>query len=176
MSRPLNTAAARTAEWPLRLVRSVTAAFVCTVTAALGHLAGGGVIPTEVASIAFAGAALVAWLLSVRRVTGGQLVGLLVLCQVCVHLGSSTSSMNMSSLMLATHVVATIVSAALLTRGEALAWHLAERLGLRAVPALVRVHAVPAARPVAPVHSSRSLTNVFLAHSRIERGPPVASH
>ncbi|MCW2750372.1 MAG: hypothetical protein JWR83_1482 [Aeromicrobium sp.] len=125
--------------------------------------------------VAFVGAALVAWLLSARRVTSGQLLGLLVLCQVCVHFASSTSSMDMSALMMATHVVATIVSAALLTRGEALVWHLAERLGLRAVPALLRILTVPAARPLAPAQRSHLLTNVFLAHSRIERGPPIAS-
>jgi hypothetical protein len=175
VSRSVDSAAAHAVEWPLRLVRSVSAALVCTVTAALGHLAGGGAIPTETALIAFVGAALIAWILSARRVTGGQLVGLLVLCQVGVHFGSSASSMNMSTVMLATHVVATIVSALLLTRGEALVWHLAERLGLRAVPALLDVRLVPAARPLGPVHRSRSLTNVLLAHSRVERGPPIAS-
>jgi hypothetical protein len=157
----------------MRLVRSVSAALVCTFTAALGHLAGGGVIPTEAASVVFLAAALVAWLLSARRVTVGQLVGLLVLCQVCVHFGSS--SMNMSALMVATHVVATIVSTVLLTRGEALVWRLAERFGLRAVPALTAAGPARPARPMAPVHRSRSLTNLLLAHSRVERGPPIAS-
>jgi len=85
------------------------------------------------------------------------------------------ASMDMSALMVATHIIATVVSAGILTRGEAFAWHLAERLGLRANPALVRARPVPAVRPVALVHRSRSLTNVFLAHSRVERGPPIAS-
>jgi hypothetical protein len=171
----VNTAAERAVEWPLRLARSVSAGLVCTVTAALGHLAGGGVIPTDTALVAFAGSGLIAWLLSARRVTGGQLVGLLVLCQVCVHFGSSTSSMSMSTLMVATHIVATILSATLLTRGEALVWHIAHRLGLRALPALLHVCPVLAARPAALAHRSRSLANVFLAHSRVERGPPIAS-
>lgn len=159
----------------MRLVRSVSAALVCTITAALGHVVGGGVIPTETALIVFLGAALITWLLSVHRVTGGQLVGLLVLCQVFVHFGSSMSSMNMSALMVAMHVVATVISATLLTRGEALAWQLAERLGVRALPALVRIHAIPAARPAAPAHRRRRLINVILAYSRVERGPPIAS-
>jgi hypothetical protein len=175
VSRPANTAATRVVDGPLRLARSISAALVCTVTAALGHLAGGGVIPTDVALLAFAGCFSIGWLLSTHRVTSGQLLGLLVLCQVCVHFGSSTSSMDMSALMMATHIIATVVSAGILTRGEALAWHLAERLGLRAVPALVRARPVPALRPIALVHRSRSLTNVFLAHSRVERGPPIAS-
>ena len=157
----------------MRLVRSVAAALVCTVTSALGHLAGGGVIPTEVALVAFVGSALVAWSLSARRVTSSQLTGLLVLCQVCVHFGST--SMNMSTLMVATHLMATIASTALLTRGEAFVWQVAERLGLRAVPALTTARAVPVARPAAPIHQPRSLVNVLLAHSRAERGPPVAS-
>jgi hypothetical protein len=175
VSRPVNVAAARVVDWPLRLVRSIAAALVCTLTAALGHLAAGGVIPTEAALIVFAGAAVVAWLLSARRITGGQLTGLLLLCQVCVHFGGSMSAMHMSWLMVATHVVATIVSAALLTRGESFVWHVAERLGLRPVPTLMDVRPVPAVRPLAPAHRSHSLINVLLAHSRIERGPPIAS-
>jgi hypothetical protein len=143
------------------------------VTAALGHLAGGGVIPTHVALVAFVGSALVIWLLSTRQITTGQLIGLLVLCQVGVHF--SSTSMNMSTLMVATHLAATIASAALLSRGEAFVWQLAERLGLRAVPALITARLVPAARPAPPVHQPRSLVNVLLAHSRAERGPPIAS-
>lgn len=173
MSRSVDSAAVRAGEWPLRIVRSLAAALVCTVTAALGHLAGGGAIPTELALIAFLGSGLVAWSLSARRLTPSQLIGLLVLCQVCVHFGSS--SMNMSALMVAAHLAATIVSAALLTRGEEFVWQLAERLGLRAVPALLRVSAVPAVRPMALVHQYLSLTDVFLAYSRLERGPPIAS-
>lgn len=173
MSRPVDSAATRVIVWPVRLARSVAAALVCTATAALGHLAGGGVIPTRTALVAFLGSALVTWSLAARRVTASQLIGLLVLCQVCVHFGST--SMNMSALMLTTHFVATIASAALLDRGEAFVWHLAERLGLRAVPGLLRVGAVPAVRPIALLHRHLALSDMFLAYSRLERGPPIAS-
>jgi hypothetical protein len=173
VSRPVDPAATRAIVWPVRLARSVAAALVCTLTAALGHLAGGGVIPTEMALMAFLGSALVAWSLSARRVTASQLIGLLVLCQVCVHL--SSTSMNMSALMVTTHIIATIASAALLTYGEAFVWRLAEHLGLRAVPELLRVGAVPAVRPIALVHRQLPQTDVFLAYTRLERGPPIAS-
>jgi hypothetical protein len=173
VSRPVDCAAARAIAWPVRLARSVAAALVCTVTAALGHLAGGGVIPTNTALIAFLGSALVAWSLAARRVTMSQLVGLLLLCQVCVHFGSTT--MHMSALMVTTHIIATIASVAVLTRGEAFVWQVAERLGLRAAPGLLRVGAVPAVRPISLVHRHLPLTDVFLAYSRLERGPPIAS-
>ena len=148
---------------------------MCTVTAALGHLAGGGVIPSTTALMAFVGAALIAWLLSARRVTGGQLFGLLVLCQVCVHFSSSMASMDMSALMVATHIIATVVSAGILTRGEAFAWHLAERLGLRALPLLSNAHLVPLVRLAEFVLPVRALRNAFLEYVRVERGPPVLS-
>ncbi len=151
----------------------MSAALVCTVTAALGHLAGGGVMPSDTALIAFGGAAVISWSLSRRRLTVGQLAGLLVLCQLCVHFGST--SMNMSALMLATHVAATTASAVLLAKGEAFVWQVAERFGLRAVPALSRIRQPAPACSTALVHRIRSLSDVFLAHSRVVRGPPVAS-
>lgn len=173
--RPVNTAAVRPAEGSLRLVRSAVAGLVCMVTAALGHVAGGGVIPTSTALAAFGGATLIAWLLSSHRLTGGQLVGLLVLCQVGVHLGSATSSMSMSAPMVATHVLATAASAILLMRGEALVWQVTERLGLRAVPMLAAVLTAPLPLHAVVVLRTRVLTKILLAHSRIERGPPIAS-
>ncbi len=122
----------------------------------------------------FAGSAVVAWLLSARRVSPSQLLGLLVLCQVVVHLGASEGDMVMGGAMIGAHVVATAVSVIVLARGEALVWRLAERLVLRAVP-LLRAVAVPSAvRRVAAVAGTRSRRDVRLAHSRSLRGPPVS--
>lgn len=124
---------------------------------------------------AFAGSAVVAWLLSARRVTPSQLLGLLVLCQVVVHLGAATDHMTMGTAMIVAHVVATVVSVVALARGEAFVWRLAQRLGLRAVPLLRRRSPVPrAARQPATVGATRVRHDVHLAFSRSSRGPPVS--
>lgn len=122
----------------------------------------------------FAGSAAIAWLLSARRVTPSQLLGLLVLCQVVVHLGASQGDMVMGGAMIAAHVAATAVSVLALARGEALVWRLAERLVLRAVPLLRAVAATAANRRIAAVTRTRSRRDVRLAHSRSLRGPPVS--
>jgi hypothetical protein len=172
---PVFTDALRPAVGPVRAARSLAVALVCTAAASFGHASAGGTIPTSAVAVVFAGAATVAWLLSARRVTPGQLVGLLVLCQVCVHLGCSTGEMTMSVPMLAAHAAATALSALTLARGEAFVWHLAERLGLRVSPHQLLVMSVPFWRPPAPVVETRSLHDVRLAHSRVERGPPNGS-
>ncbi|KQV76609.1 hypothetical protein ASC61_17265 [Aeromicrobium sp. Root344] len=167
--------ALRPAAGPVRLVRSTAAALACVVAAAGGHLSAGGALGAVAVLVTFVGAAAVAWLLCARRVTPGQTVGLLILCQVCVHLGGSSGEMRMSASMIAAHVLATAVSALALARGEAFVWQLAERLGLRVAPHGLRVVAIPSWRPVAPVIAARSLHDVRLAHSRVERGPPSGS-
>ena len=167
--------ALRPAAGPVRLVRSTAAALACVAAAAVGHLTAGGTIGATAVLTTFAGATGIAWLLSARRVTPGQLLGLLVLCQVWVHLGCSAGDMRMSASMVAAHVLATAVSAVVLARGEAFVWQLAERLGLRVTPIGLRVAAIPSWRPAAAVVPPRSLHDVRLAHSRAERGPPSGS-
>lgn len=130
-------------------------------------------MPAYAAGLVFCGVAAVAWLLSVRRVTPGQMIGLLVLCQVCVHAGGGMGPMTMSAGMVAAHLTATAVSAALLAWGEAFVWQLAERLGLRAVPHGVVAAAVPSWRAPIPAVAQESRRDVRLAHSRAERGPPI---
>ena len=159
----------------VRLIRSLTIALVCTANAACAHLFAGGIVPASAVVVLFGGATSVAWLLSSRRVTTGQMVGLLVLCQVWVHLGCSMGSMNMSPSMLATHAAATALSAVMLARGEAFVWRIAERLGLRLRPYVLRVAPVPSVVITRPVATVRSLQDVRLAHSRSLRGPPYGS-
>lgn len=145
-------------------------------TAALGHLVAGGTMHAPTAAAAFAGSATVAWLLSARRVTPGQLLGLLVLCQIATHLAASfDGGMVMGPSMIAAHLVATGASLVALSHGEAFVWRLAEHLGLRLSP-LLRGSAVmpPVARQrVRPVVPS-ARREVLLAHSRWLRGPPVS--
>ena len=103
------------------------------------------------------------------------MLGLLILCQVCVHLGCSMGEMRMSAPMVAAHVAATALSALALARGEAFVWQLAERLGLRVAPTDLVVVPLPPWRRPTPVVATRSLHDVRLAHSRVERGPPSGS-
>lgn len=167
--------ALRPAGAAVRLVRATAAALACVATAAVGHASAGGTIGSTAVVAAFGGSAAIAWLLSARRVTAGQLVGLLLLCQVCVHLGCSTGEMRMPASMLMAHVAATAVSALLLVRGEAFVWQLAEHLGLCVTVLDLELASIPSLRPVRPVPAARSRHDVRLAHSRAERGPPSGS-
>jgi hypothetical protein len=175
VTRADRPAAWRPAGAPLRLVRSVAAALVCVTAAALGHHTAGGMMPPVAVLSVFAGSALVAWLLSARRVTATQIVGLLVLCQLVVHFGASDGEMTMGAAMIAAHLAATTVSVVVLARGEALVWRLADRLVLRAVPLLTALPVVPPARRVQTVTRIRSRRDVRLTHSRVLRGPPVGA-
>lgn len=163
----------RAVDPPIRLVRATAAALVCVTAAATGHHTAGGALPAGAVLTVFAASAAVAWLLSARRITPGQLLGLLALCQICVHLGTSSDEMTMGAAMIAGHVAATAVSVAVLAHGERFVWELASRLALRPLPLLRRTFAVPSLRPLIPVVAPRSLHDIFLAHSRSLRGPPV---
>lgn len=158
---------------PARAARSTAAALVCVATAAGSHHSAGGALPAAAVLVAFAGTAAVAWMLSSRRLAPSQLLGLLILCQVGVHLTASPDEMVMGASMLAAHAAATAVSLAVLVRGESFVWHVAERLGLRLLPVLRGAFTIPSARPLLAVVVPRSLRDVRLAYSRSLRGPPI---
>lgn len=130
-------------------------------------------MPATAAVAVFAGTAPIVWFLSSRRITPGQLIGLLVLCQTAVHLGAPHADMSMGPSMIAGHLAATALSALVLARGERFVWHLAQRLGLRLAPLLDVVLPVPSVRRLPAVVVPRSLRDIRLSHSRSLRGPPV---
>lgn len=163
----------RAAGPPMRLARSLAVALVCVTTAALGHHSADGALPAPAVLAVFGGSASVAWMLTARRVTTGQLIGLLVLCQAGVHLAASSAEMSMGPGMIAGHVMATAVSALVLARGERFAWQLAERLALRLAPLLHITAPFVGRRAAVPASSYRTLHDVFLTYSRPLRGPPV---
>lgn len=167
--------ALRPLDGSVRLLRSLAAALVCVAAAAAGHLAAGGPLPAVAVLAVLAGASGVAWLLSVRRITPGQLVGLLVLCQVGVHLGAMGQHATMGAGMIGAHVLATAVSALVLARGEQFVWQLADRLGLVPVALRIVALATPVERPPVVAPAVRSLRDVRLVHSRVLRGPPVGA-
>ncbi len=166
--------ALRPGDRPLRLVRSVAAALVCVTAAAVGHHSAGGALPSGAVLAAFAGSAAVAYLLSARRLTPSQLLGLLLLCQVGVHLGASTGEMTMGAGMVAAHLAATAVSVVALSSGESFVWSVAERLALRIAPLLRIRTLVPSVRLLPAVAVTRVRHDVSSAHSRPLRGPPVS--
>jgi hypothetical protein len=165
--------AVRPVDRPVRLARSTAAALVCVITAAAAHHDAGGPLPAWAVASAFAASGAVAWLLSSRRIRPAQLLGLLILCQVGLHFVTASDQMVMGHNMIAAHAGATIVSLVALSYGEALAWEVLERLGLRLLPLLRRTVVVPSLRPPHAVVAPRSLRDLRLTHSRWLRGPPV---
>ena len=165
----------RPAAGSVRLVRSFAVGLVCTLTAAIAHVVAGGMISAAAVGILFAGTTAIVWFVSIRRLTCGQMVGLLVLSQLFMHLGFSTGTMQMTVSMLATHVVATTVSALALSLGEKFVWLLAERLGVRLYPQDTYFIPIPRSTALIPVATKRSRQDVRLAYSRSLRGPPTVS-
>ena len=173
VTEPAPFDAMRPGHGAVRLVRSATVALICTTTAAGAHVLGGGVVPTSAVTILFIAAAFITWLVSSRRGAAGQMVGLLVLCQVYAHLGFSMGSMHMSVSMLAMHAVATAISALGLARGESFVWRVANRLGLRTRRPSVELSAMPSQAVLMAVMAPRSLIDIRLTYSRSLRGPPI---
>ena len=167
--------ALRPASGPIRLLRAVAGALVCVAAAAVGHLGAGGTLAPSAVVVVFAGSGLVSWLLAARRVTTGQLTGLLLLCQVLVHLATPSGEMTMSALMVAGHLAATLVSVLLLSRGERLVWRLAEHLGLRMAPLLSAWPTTPVVPGFTPHAEPVVLRGTLQVSTIWTRGPPVAS-
>ncbi len=157
----------------MRLCRAGSAALVCTVLAAGAHVTAGGRAPAASLVLVFVGTWTVAALLTARRLTTSQLVGLLLIGQVVVHVASGPAHGGNDSRMLTAHVVGTAVSAWLLRHGEDLLWTLAERVGLR-VGVVTTVRSIRPWRPanvlIAWVRSHRRL---LLSHVIEGRGPPA---
>lgn len=157
----------------LRLARAAAAAVVCVVAATGAHLASGGAADAGVLAVVLGLAAGVAYALAGRRIDAGQMVGLLVLAQAVVHLGGGPMEAP-GVTMAAAHLLATAVSAVVLTRGERACWRLTELLGLRWLRVLARgVAALPVPRTVV-VRQRRRPVLARPRTPRALRGPPVA--
>lgn len=159
--------------WPLRLGRSAAAAVVCTVLAAGAHVTGGGHAPVA----ALVGVLLAGWALTAalagRRLTTGQLVGLLVLAQVAVHVFSVSAPQPAGGgAMLAVHLLGTLLSALVLRRGEDVLWATAERLVLRWAPLLRATRQRFERGRAAWCRTDRRVARV-VAGGVWSRGPPV---
>lgn len=163
----------------VRHLRALAASLAC-VTAAFGAhaVSGGQVVPTTVVG-AFVLCGAVAWAIAGARLGRAQLLGLLVLCQVGVHVASMATQgahpATMGAAMLLTHGAATIVSLVALSRGEAFVWAVAQHLALRPLAMLLqRTQVRPADQPIAstPVAGPHAAVT-----SRVTpvRGPPAGT-
>jgi hypothetical protein len=181
-------AAAPTSGW-LRVARGAVVGVTAMGLSVGGHLVGGGSLPTPTTAatlLALAVAGSVA--LSGRRWTVSALLSVLlgvqVVCHVALagHAGSHLANHQQvahgaSASMVVAHVLAALVTAVVLSRGESWCWRLVALLS-RPVQVVrlfcARTHPGFAARSLPPaVGSPAVLRSLLLAYAQPRRGPPV---
>lgn len=124
----------------------------------------------------FVGVLAAAFVLAGRRVTIGQIIGLLLIGQVLVHTACMIGAEPMSSgpIMVLGHLLATVVTALLLRRGEEFLWTLAERLGLKRMGLLLAAVGVPTERTTTSIAHDITLPGLDALVGGVGlRGPPV---
>ncbi|MGH1563253.1 hypothetical protein [Mumia sp. DW29H23] len=184
---PATDPAAPVRRW--RAVRAGVVASTALSVALLGHVAGGGAVPSTPAVLVFAAtASLLSYHLAARRWSVRTLTGLVLAVQAGVHLWCSTAAPATpeattvpDSAMLLGHLVATVATVALLRRGEEALAGLAERVVARparriayAVAALVASTSSPRTRrPARRAVRSAPLPLLLLGPTATRRGPPV---
>jgi len=161
----------------VRHLRAMAASLACVATAFGAHVASGGQTSSLVVVCAFALSGAVAWSLAGARLTGAQLLGLLVLCQIAVHGVSMASQMgrpaSMGAAMLATHCLATAFSWVLLVRGEAFVWAIARRLALRPLLLLLRTWRPQPETTLVVAVPATGVRRVLASRITPVRGPPT---
>ncbi len=117
------------------------------------------------------------WLLGVRQLTTGQIVGLLLIAQAAVHMGCAVDGpmTSFGPAMVAGHLLATALATCVLTQGERFLWTMADRLGLHALALVLSPTAVPG--PVTRLRFVRQDVRLplrlVLVGGKALRGPPV---
>lgn len=163
--------------WPIRLLRSLAASSISVLLAVGGHRLGGGEVVSPLILGAVSTTVLaVAFQLAGRKVTMGQIIGLLLIGQILVHAGCMAGAEPMSSgpAMLVAHLLATAVTTAALSKGEQLLWTLAECLGLRRMRLLLARVATISEDPSEPASYDFRLSRLdVLVGGPGLRGPPV---
>lgn len=175
---------------PLRLARALVFSAVCVILASVGHLtASGSLLDPWAVGIGFLGMLGFSVIFtdherSLPTIVGGLLGGqftlhaLFTAAQLEEHhpVVRGAVDTDFSPAMISAHVLAAVLSAWWLWRGERSAWALARRLARRIVSWSAVVLAPAPARPVIP----RTLLVVrpvaaVLRHSLVLRGPPARS-
>jgi hypothetical protein len=162
---------------PVRLLRGALVGAGGSAVSVLGHLVAGGAVPSGLPLAALAAAAVaVCWWLGDQRWTPTRLAGALVVVQSGLHLGLSSlagGGHGSPLLMIATHLVATLVILRLLLAGEAWLWDLLDLLALRVVRLVRPLGVVPTeSAPGWPVRPDPLATREASRLPR-RRGPPV---
>lgn len=167
------------------------------------HVAAGGSLPRVPSLVAFAAiVAGVCWLASGARWSGPRLLAALAAAQAGFHLsfmalttpamdgaagmslsasapGAAMAGMHggcaMSWSMLAAHAVAAVVSALLLSRGEALLWSVLVAVGAAGVPVTASPRSAAShPRAVPRWHQHQPSIRQWVAGAVSRRGPPFA--
>jgi len=173
----------------LRVVRGTAVGTTAMSLAAAGHVAGGGSLPPATAAILLGLTVAGSVALSGRRWTFSALATVLLGVQLVCHvaLAGHATAANLtnhshaahgtSASMLVAHVLAALVTAVLLRRGESWCWRLVALLGrpvqvarlFSTRPMLKRVARLVAAADGAPA----LLRSLLLADAQPRRGPPA---
>jgi hypothetical protein len=137
----------------------------CAATA--HHAAGGVVAPAAVVLVGVAGV-MAAVLLRGRRLTSGQLLGLLALGQMMLHVAGPAAPHDVS--MVSAHGTATVACLLALRHAEDFWWSLADH-----VTATLGIRAAAAPAPGAPAVLGRPSRRRGrpVAHGDRGRAPPV---
>lgn len=173
----------------LRVVRGTAVGTAAMSLAAAGHVAGGGSLPpataasllglTVAGSVALSGrrwtfSALATMLLGVQLVCHVALAGHATAANLTNH---SHAAHGTSPSMLVAHVLAALVTAVLLRRGESWCWRLVALLSRPVQVARVfstRPKLKPVARLVAAADGAPALLrSLLLADAQPRRGPPA---
>jgi hypothetical protein len=172
----------------LRVLRGTAVGATATGLALAGHLAGGGSLPPVFTSFAVFGLAVAGSIaLSGRPWTLAELLTLLLGVQVFFHVAFGNHAMSpgayghaahsLSALMVTAHLVAALVAALLLRRGETWCWRLTAflRRPVQVVQAFasVSVPDVVLTSLGAGDGQVRSLRSLLLADAQPRRGPPA---
>jgi hypothetical protein len=172
-----------TSGW-LRVARGAVVGLTAMGLSVGGHVVGGGSLPTSTTAAVLLGLAISGSVaLSGRRWTftalTSVLLGVQVVCHVALagHSGSHNHQHGVSASMVVAHVLAALVTAVALSRGESWCWQLVALLGRPVHVARVfsaRTHPGPGAPSLPPaVGSLAVLRSLLLADAQPRRGPPA---
>ncbi len=167
----------------LRVLRGCALAITSAALAVLAHVIGGGMPPsTGLTLVLTIGAAAGGVALADRQRGGFAILAALGTSHVAIHLllTLGTPAMDMGSpvdgqVMLATHIAAILLAAALLARAERAIYLLAELLAML-LPRWMVVHfehPEPAAAPRCHAEPAEKAVRVLLRRVNARRGPPV---
>jgi hypothetical protein len=178
---------------PFRTARAVVFATVCVALATAGHvMASGESVPPVAALAGLAGLSVVGYALagterSLATILGGLLGGQFMLhalfaaAQHGQHLahGHAMAPSSGGVSMTLAHVLAAVVSAWWLRRGERAVWDLARKIAAAVVRPAVTLLTAPA--PPSPVARAAAAAEpatpgrILLRHVLVRRGPPSPS-